>query len=677
MLKKKIVKGMLGFTTAIMLLGFDPVTPVIESVGIVQEVEASSFKMNTKSVTLVSKEKYQLSISGVSKNKQNKIKWSSSSKNLVITVNPKDGRKAIISANKAGNYKVTAKYGKKSYTCTVCVKSLNKTSLTLNKGKKYTLKLSNTKGKAKWKSSKNSIVAVKAAKNSKSAVITAKKPGSATITATVDGKKLTCKITVKGITTIVTPTSTPAATPKPSAKPTVAPKPTETPKPTEAAEPTETPKPTEIPKPIETPSPIPIATPTPRPTVPATGLWLRNTSLYLDYPGPSILENPNVSAEAYPVIEPSNSDERDLKWESYDTSVATVSEDGVITAVNTGTTKVKCYIATNPSIYAECTIEVGAKPVLVDATSIVLAPTNNLILTVNDTYQIRPTVYPSDATYQSVKWETSDSSVATVDDLGNVTAVGEGSAEITCSLVTNPSIKATRSVFVFAKDAESSQEYTFEVLSDFDYTTKFEGGSSVGFDIRTNAPIDKINITVSNNCIQYNTVFVNGEKYGYSFYARKQGNCVVNIYLDGKLKNSWNVTVTSDDANWALYETWLNNVINDIKSSGSNWDGSNEIQKVTMLGQYILDNYDYNVDPNKSFHKDGCGNCNASAFVLKDFAQRYLGLDAQVVNPSYWSRFPGHVVARVTIGDKYYDFDASSTGKAGSRGDVVIKILDK
>ncbi len=39
MLKKKIVKGMLSLATAIMLVGSDPVIPMMESVGVVQEVE--------------------------------------------------------------------------------------------------------------------------------------------------------------------------------------------------------------------------------------------------------------------------------------------------------------------------------------------------------------------------------------------------------------------------------------------------------------------------------------------------------------------------------------------------------------------------------------------------------------------------------------------------------------
>ena len=152
------------------------------------------------------------------------------------------------------------------------------------------------------------------------------------------------------------------------------------------------------------------------------------------------------------------------------------------------------------------------------------------------------------------------------------------------------------------------------------------------------------------------------------------------MVFNGKIVKSWDTCITSTDQNWATYESWLNSVLKNIEAANSNWKDLNPVQKITLLGQYILDNYDYNADANKSFHNDGCGNCNASAFVLKDYAQRYLKLDAQVVNPAYWASNPSHVVTRVSIGDKYYDFDASAPGidgKAGNRGDVVVMVLDK
>ena len=223
MLKKKIVKGMLSLATAIMLVGSDPVIPMMESVGVVQEVEAASRKLSSTEVSVITGEKSKITLKGVSSKKKKSVKWKSNSKNLVVSYSKKDTRSATFYARKAGTYKVIATYGKKTYVAVVKAskKGMNVTSRTLNKGQKYTLKFKGVKGKAKWSSSKKSVVTVKATKNGKSAVITAKKPGSATITATVGEKKLVCVVKVRGTTAVVTP--------KPN--PTTAPKPTESPKP--------------------------------------------------------------------------------------------------------------------------------------------------------------------------------------------------------------------------------------------------------------------------------------------------------------------------------------------------------------------------------------------------------------------------------------------------------------
>lgn len=69
---------------------------------------------------------------------------------------------------------------------------INKKEVTLYVGQTTSLKISDTKSKAKWKSSKTSVATV----NSKGKV-TAKKSGSATITAAAGSKKYTCKVTVK------------------------------------------------------------------------------------------------------------------------------------------------------------------------------------------------------------------------------------------------------------------------------------------------------------------------------------------------------------------------------------------------------------------------------------------------------------------------------------------------
>lgn len=69
---------------------------------------------------------------------------------------------------------------------------LNKTSISLNVGKTYTLKATRTKEKITWRSSNKSVATV-----SSKGLVKAKKKGTAVITAKYGKKKLTCKVTVK------------------------------------------------------------------------------------------------------------------------------------------------------------------------------------------------------------------------------------------------------------------------------------------------------------------------------------------------------------------------------------------------------------------------------------------------------------------------------------------------
>ena len=92
--------------------------------------------------------------------------------------------------------KFTSGYDSKGVTVTTPVKpsvKLDKTSLTLTKGKTYTLKttVTGTNKTVSWSSSNASVASVD--KNGK---VTAKTKGTATITAKVDGVSASCKVTV-------------------------------------------------------------------------------------------------------------------------------------------------------------------------------------------------------------------------------------------------------------------------------------------------------------------------------------------------------------------------------------------------------------------------------------------------------------------------------------------------
>lgn len=92
--------------------------------------------------------------------------------------------------------KFTSGYDAKGVTVTTPVKpsvKLDRTSLTLTKGKTYTLKttVTGTNKAVSWSSSNSSVASVD--KNGK---VTAKTKGTATITAKVDGVSASCKVTV-------------------------------------------------------------------------------------------------------------------------------------------------------------------------------------------------------------------------------------------------------------------------------------------------------------------------------------------------------------------------------------------------------------------------------------------------------------------------------------------------
>lgn len=672
---KKIKRLMCSVITATLLLCELPgVAPMMESVGVVQEVEAASLKLSNKSVSAMTGEKHTITLKGVSSKKKKSVKWKSNSKNLVVSYSKKDTRSATFYARKAGTYKVIATYGKKNYVAVVKVskKGMNAASRTLNKGQKYTLKLKGVKGKAKWSSSKKSVVTVKAAKNGKSAVITAKKPGSATITATVGKKKLVCVVKVNGTTAVVTP--------KPN--PTTAPKPTESPRP----QPTEAPKPTETPSPTPTEPVKPDEKPTPEPTpaeVKADKITLNRESVTFT----ALNQTFSLSA----TVTPENAEEKAVGWNSINTSSVTVDENGKITAVGKGSSEVFCFLKSNGEIFAKCSVTVQisetkpeptkpvepkpTEPEVVKVSGITLNPDISLEIKEGSSYTIKATVSPSNATNSSVKWVSSSPDVATVDDNGNVTALKAGSTTITCTAVDGSGVSASCTVTVKGTavnpSTPSKDEYTLKVSSVLKTKTSYNGGNLITAIVYTNAPFDKVLISTSNSNIQYYDSDVNSDgSYIYAFYTRKQGKCDITISV-GENRFSRTVDIKTTDADWGRYEEWL---LNKVRTDmNSNWNADDPLNTVINVGQYILDHYDYNTDANKSFHNDGCGNCNASAFVLKDVAQR-LGLKAEVVTPKMYAgnaSTSSHVVAKIYYDGKIYHVDAGLGGKA-PRGKISI-----
>ena len=117
-----------------------------------------------------------------------------------------------------------------------------------------------------------------------------------------------------------------------------------------------------------------------------------------------------------------------VTWQSSDTAIATVDENGLVTAVSTGNVVVTA-ITEDGGYTAQTSITV-MPPVRV--TEITLDE-SEVILQIEETAVLNITVLPTNAANTAIIWSSSDITIATVDPSGLVTAVSEGNAIITAT----------------------------------------------------------------------------------------------------------------------------------------------------------------------------------------------------------------------------------------------------
>ncbi len=124
-------------------------------------------------------------------------------------------------------------------------------------------------------------------------------------------------------------------------------------------------------------------------------------------------------------VKPDNATNKTVTWTSSSSSIATVDQNGKITAVSEGTATITAKAGDKT---ASCTVTVKKKVVAVESVTL---DKSSLELTEGETATLTASVKPDNATNKTVTWSSSNQSVATVDQNGTVTAVAEGNTTIT------------------------------------------------------------------------------------------------------------------------------------------------------------------------------------------------------------------------------------------------------
>ena len=401
-------------------------------------IPVTSVTLNKTSLALTEQETFQLSATVSPDNATDKtVTWSSS--NTAIATVSSNG---LVTAVQEGSATITAKAGDKTATCTVTVSkkvipvtsvSLNKTSLALTEQETFQLSATVSPDNATDKTVTWSTANAAIATVSENGLVTAVAEGSATITAKAGDKTATCAVTVSKKVIPVTSvtlnktslTLTEQETFQLSA----------TVSPDNATDKTVTWSSSNTAIATVSQDGLVSAIAVGSTTITATAgekkatctvtvsrKVVPATSITLDYVNIEMAKGKMVTLHA--TVLPEDATDKAVTWKSSNTTVATVSNNGNVTAIKAGSATITASIG---GLSASCVVKV-----IIPVTSITLNITSKT-LKENETLKLTATVKPTDATNPSVTWTTDNPSIATVDNIGTVTALSEGTAIITAT----------------------------------------------------------------------------------------------------------------------------------------------------------------------------------------------------------------------------------------------------
>lgn len=148
----------------------------------------------------------------------------------------------------------------------------------------------------------------------------------------------------------------------------------------------------------------------------------------------------------------------DINWSSSDEKIATVDATGKVTAVAEGKVTITATSAANNTLSASCEVIVTTNTGGDIAITGVTIDRQNASLKVGETTDLNASVTPTNTTQsEDINWTSSDTSIATVDSNGKVTAVATGTVTIKATSAANSSLFASCQVVVIANSSSGNQ----------------------------------------------------------------------------------------------------------------------------------------------------------------------------------------------------------------------------
>jgi uncharacterized protein YjdB len=148
----------------------------------------------------------------------------------------------------------------------------------------------------------------------------------------------------------------------------------------------------------------------------ATGIKLDASTLNLKAGEDHILK---------PTLTPADSTDTAIVWESSDTKIATVDDDGKVVAKAAGSTIIMARLESGATAYCKVNVTLPVKGLLLNF--------SDKSIYVGEKFKLKVSVTPSSATELGVTWKSSNTNIATINADGEITGLAGGTVVITCT----------------------------------------------------------------------------------------------------------------------------------------------------------------------------------------------------------------------------------------------------
>lgn len=297
-------------------------------------------------------------------------------------------------------------------------------------------------------------------------------------------------------------------------------------------------------------------------------------------------------------VKPDDATDKTVAWTSSNTAVAKVDANGKVTSVAVGTATIT---AKAGEIKATCTVSViiPVESITLDKTSITLEEGESKTIIAN--------VAPNNATNKTVSWISSNTSVATVDQNGKVTAIIEGTATITakaeekqatCIVTVEKAMPKITSLSFGGSALYVSSGYSYTLKADVspaDAVGKFTWKSSNSSRVSVSGNGNTATVTPNSASTGYTTVTLTDSRSGLSASIR------VYTYIDSF---SWNESSGETYGGYPLITIPLGGTYQVKYSSGAGSDVLNLFGDMDNF-VYYEPNYVVSTPTNISISPDG------------------------------------------------------------------------